>query len=140
MTVEIHPYLNFGGNCREAMTRYQQILGGRLDIMSMADMPGADVPAEQAHLVMHATLALGSYSIMASDDPSPDFEQGRSTYINVTVDSVDEAARVFAELADGGAVEMALTETFWTPRFGMCADRFGVRWMVNVAVPALGED
>jgi PhnB protein len=138
--MQIHPYLNFGGTCREAMTRYQQILGGRLDIMSMADMPGSDVPAEQAHLVMHAALMLGSYSIMASDDPSPTFEQGRSTYINVTLDSVDEAERVFRELADGGAVEMELTETFWTPRFGMCADRFGVRWMVNMAVPAIAED
>jgi PhnB protein len=133
-----HPYLNFGGNCREALTRYHEIFGGDLDIMAMSDMPaeeGVDVPPEQADLVMHAALTFGDNLLMASDDPSGGFDGVKGMYVNYSVDDTAEAERVFKELADGGETVMPIGETFWSPRFGMCIDRFGTPWMVNAEPP-----
>lgn len=129
-----HPYLNFGGNCREAMTRYQEILGGQLDILSMRDMPGeADVPAEQADLVMHAALTIGDSMLMASDDPGGSFKGVEGMWVNHTVADAGEAKRIFDALAEGGEATMPFEATFWSPGFGMCVDRFGTPWMVNTA-------
>jgi PhnB protein len=129
-----HPYLNFGGNCREAFTRYQQILGGQLDVMAMSDMPaeeGVEVPPDQADLVMHAALVFDDGLLMASDDPTGNFQKPQGMYVNYTVDDTAEAERVFKELSEGGEIVMPIGETFWSPRFGMCVDRFGTPWMVN---------
>ncbi len=135
-----HPYLNFGGNCREAFTRYQEIFGGELVLLRMADMPpGADVPADQAELIMHAALTVDGHLLMASDDPTGNFAGAQGMYVNYGVGDVAEAERVFEALADGGKVIMPLAETFWSPRFGMCVDRFGTPWMVNAETPAEGS-
>ena len=131
-----NPYLNYGGNCREAFTRYQEIFGGELFVMTMADMPSDEpVPPDQADLVMHAALMFDGHLLMASDDPSPDFGPVQGMYVNYTVADVDEAERVFAALADGGEITMPIAETFWAPKFGMCVDRFGIPWMVNAEAP-----
>ena len=132
-----HPYLNFGGNCREAFTRYQEIFGGELDLMPMADMPSDEaVPAGQADLIMHAALRLGDEILMASDDPTTDdFGPVQGMYVNYSVADVDEASRVFDALSEGGEVTMPASETFWSPMFGMCVDRFGTPWMVNAEGP-----
>ena len=132
-----HPYLNFGGNCREAFTRYQEIFGGELDLMTMADMPSdEEVPAGQADLIMHAALRLGDEILMASDDPTTDdFGPVQGMYVNYSVADVDEASRVFDALSEGGEVTMPASETFWSPMFGMCVDRFGTPWMVNAEGP-----
>jgi PhnB protein len=131
-----HPYLNFGGNCREAFTRYQEIFGGELFVMPMSDVPDStEVPAEQGDLIAHAALAFDGHMLMASDDPSPDFQPPRSMYVNYSVTDPSEAERVFAALADGGRVEMPIEETFWALRFGICVDRFGTPWMVNAERP-----
>lgn len=132
-----HPYLNFGGNCREAFTRYQEIFGGELVLLPMSEMPSdMEVRAEQADLIMHAALMFDGHLLMASDDPSPDFGPVRGMFVNYAVGDVAEAERVFEALAEGGAVTMALAETFWSPRFGMCVDRFGTPWMVNAEARA----
>lgn len=127
-----YPYLNFGGNCREAFTRYAEIFGGELSVMPMSEMPSeTPLPPEQAELIMHAALKVGDDLLMASDDPSPDFTPSTSLYINYSTPDIATAERVFAALAEGGEVQMPLGETFWAPRFGMCRDRFGTPWMVN---------
>jgi PhnB protein len=74
--------------------------------------------------------------LMASDDPSGDGSGVKGAAINVTIDDADDARRIFEALADGGSIDMALGETFWSPLFGACTDRFGVAWMVNVASDA----
>jgi PhnB protein len=128
----LHPYLMFGGNCREAFTRYQEIFGGELTVLSMADAPPEVPVAEgQADLVMHAALMFDGQLLMASDDPSPDFGPVQGMQVNYSVADVAEAERVFEALADGGTTTMPMDETFWSPRFGMCVDRFGTPWMVN---------
>ena len=136
----LHPYLFFTNTCREAMTRYQEILGGRLDVMTVGDMPpGAEPPPgpPDPDLVIHAALSLDSGELlMASDDPTGDASGTRGMAINLTLPDVDEVTRIFEALADGGDVTMPLAETFWSPRFGMCTDRFGTAWMVNVEAEA----
>lgn len=133
-----HPYLNFGGNCREAFTRYREIFGGELTLLAMSDMPpGNDAPADQADLIMHAALTFDVHLLMASDAPSDRFDGVRGMFVNYSVGDVKEAERVFEALGEDGEVTMPMAETFWSPRFGMCVDRFGTPWMVNAEAPGL---
>ena len=133
-----HPYLFFGGNCREAFTRYQEIFGGELVLLAMKDMPSDEpVPAAQADLIMHAALMFDDNLLMASDDPTTDsFGPVKGMQVNCTVADVNEAKRVFDALADGGEVTLPIAKTFWSPAFGMCVDRFGTPWMVSTDAPA----
>jgi PhnB protein len=133
--MSLYPYLFFTDTTREAMTRYQEIFGGQLDIMGAADLPeGEEMPFEPSDgFVVHAALMFGDGDLlMASDDPTGDGSGVKGAAINVTLSDADEARRVFEALADGGTVHMPLGETFWSPLFGSCADRFGVSWMVNL--------
>ena len=132
----IHPYLFFTGTCRQAMTRYHEVLGGQLDVMTAADMPaGAEPPPGPPNpdMVIHAALTLDAGDLlMASDDPTGDGTGVKGMAVNLTLADPDEATRIFEALAEGGQITMPLGETFWSPRFGMCTDRFGTSWMVNV--------
>ncbi|MCO8126035.1 VOC family protein [Acidimicrobiia bacterium EGI L10123] len=127
-----HPYLNFKGTCREAFTRYQEIFGGDLHIMGAGDMPaGEDTPPGwDPDMVLHAALMVGDAMIMASDDPDMSSPPS-GTYIHHEAADVDAAKRAFEALAEGGQVEMDFGETFWSPGFGACADRWGTLWMVS---------
>lgn len=128
-----HPYLMFSGNCRQALTRYQEIFGGELSIMAMSDMPpgAGEVPAEQADLVMHATLIVGDSLLMGSDDPTGGSTGIQGMSVSHSTPDADQARRVFDLLAEGGQVTMPMDATFWSPAFGMCVDRFGVPWMID---------
>lgn len=130
-----HPYLNFGGDCRQAFTRYHEIFGGELVLMSMGDMPGRDeaMPPEQADLIMHAALRFPDGGLlMASDAPMGEYEGMRGVWVSHDVSDMDDAKRIFEALADGGDVRMPMGETFWSPAFGMCVDRFGTPWMISM--------
>jgi PhnB protein len=136
------PYLAFGGNCREAFTRYQQIFGGQLVLLTMADAPveaGPPSAGASSDAIMHAALTVGDQWLMGGDDPSGNFDgtvQGMC--LNYAAPGVDDAKRVFDALADGGQVQIPLGETFFSPAFGMCTDRYGTPWMVMVDMPAAG--
>ncbi len=130
-----HPYLNFGGNGREAFTRYQEIFGGELVLLPMSDIPVQEVPEDQADLVMHGSLTFGDNLLMGSDDPTGGFDGVRGIHVNYSCAETAEAERVFKELADGGDTTMPIGPTFWSPMFGMCVDRFGIPWMVNAEAP-----
>jgi PhnB protein len=132
-----HPYLFFGGNCRDAFTRYQEIFGGELVLLPMKDMPSEEaVPATQGDLIIHAALRSEDQLLMGSDDPTTDtFGPVQGMMVNYDVAEVDEAKRVFEALADGGEVTQPIGETFWSPAFGMCVDRFGTPWMVSADAP-----
>jgi PhnB protein len=126
-----HPYLFFSGNCREAFTRYNEIFGGELFVMTMGEAPGETPPGADPNLVIHAALTIGDALLMASDDPTGD--GGPKVGISVSYNSPDpdEVRRVFDALADGGEVSQPLIETFFSPAFGMCTDRFGIPWMFS---------
>lgn len=134
------PYLTFGGNCREAFTRYQEVLGGELVLLGASDVPSdVEMAPEQADLIMHAALKLGDQLLMASDDIPDRFSGVRGINVSITTDDPAEAERVFAALAEGGEVTMPMGETFWSPKFGMCVDRFGIPWMIGVEGPGAPE-
>ena len=131
-----HPYLFFGGNCREAFNRYKEIFGGDLFIMTMNDMPSDEpVPADQGDLIAHAALMLPDQLLMGSDDPTDGFGTVQGMQVNYSVPEVAEAERAFAALAEGGKVTMPIAATSWSPAFGMCVDRFGTPWMVSAESP-----
>jgi PhnB protein len=132
--MSFHPYLFFVGTCREAMTAYQEVFGGQLDLVTAADMPDAP-PDAPADAIMHAALTLeGGGLLMASDDPSAT-EAGPKTGSSVSYSAADpdDAARVFEALSKDGEVQLPMGPTSWSPAFGMCIDRFGTPWMVNIA-------
>ncbi len=134
--MSLHPYLFFTDTCREAMTRYHEILGGDLEVMTIGDMPEGEEPPPgepDPDMVIHAALTFGDGDLlMASDDPTGDGAGVVGAALNITTADPDEARRIFEALAEGGEVGMPMGETFWSPLFGMCTDRFGVQWMVNV--------
>jgi PhnB protein len=126
------PYLFFVGTCREAMTTYQEIFGGQLDLVTAAEMPDSP-PDAPRDAIMHAALTLDDGQIlMASDDPSAT-EDGPKVGMSVsfTAAGEDDAARIFEQLSKDGEVQMPLGPTSWSPAFGMCKDRFGIPWMVG---------
>ncbi|HEY1363675.1 MAG TPA: VOC family protein [Xanthobacteraceae bacterium] len=134
----VQPYLFFDGRCEEAVDFYRKALGAEVTaLMRYKDCPDTPPPGMVApgseNKVMHASLRIGDTTVMASDgrcQGQPSF-QGFS--LSVTVPNEAEADRVFGALADRGTVSMPLTRTFFSPRFGMVSDRFGVGWMVIVA-------
>ena len=138
--MSFHPYLAFAGNCRDAFTRYQEIFGGEVAILSAADVPpeAAEEMGDVGDMVLHAALMVGDQLLMGADSPEGTFDgQNRGMCCNFSVDEPAEAERVFAALSDGGEVQMPLSPTFFSPGFGMCIDRFGTPWMVVTNDPNL---
>ena len=123
-------YVNFAGNCAEALRYYERHLGGTISsLMTHAQIPGPrSVDPEWKDMVLHARLALGGTELMAADIPKA--EPMRSAYLSLNVDTDQEAERIFAALADGGRILMKIEETFFASRFGQVQDRFGVNWMI----------
>jgi PhnB protein len=132
--MDVIAYLFFEGSTEEALDFYQRALGAKVEaIHRYKDSPEpGHVPPGAENKVMHATFTIGDTTVMASDgncQGKPDF-RGVSLSLNVGTEA--EAERFFAALSDGGQVHLPLTKTFFSPRFGMVADRFGVHWMVHV--------
>jgi len=134
----VQPYLFFDGRCEEALEFYGRALGAEVTaLMRWKDspeppQPGA-CPPGSGDKVMHASFKVGEATVMASDgrcQGKPNFE-GFS--LSLTVPDEAQAERLFTALGEGGQVQMPLTKTFFSPRFGMVADRFGVSWMIYVA-------
>jgi PhnB protein len=133
----IEPYLFFNGRCDEAVEFYKKALGAEVLMLmrykeSPEPPPPGMVPAGWDNKIMHTSLRIGNANVMASDGCSDGVNfQGFS--LSLTVANEAEAKRAFTALSDGGQVQMPLGKTFWSPCFGMVADRFGVGWMVSVA-------
>jgi PhnB protein len=133
----IEPYLFFNGRCEEAIEFYKKALGTEVLMLmrykeSPEPTPPGMVPPGWENKIMHATLRIGNANVMASDGCSEGTNfQGFS--LSLTAADEADAKRKFAALAEGGQVQMPLGKTFWSPCFGMVADRFGVGWMVTVA-------
>ena len=132
----VQPYLFFGGRCEEALKFYGTALGAKVDMLmrykeSPEPPPPGMVPPGFENKVMHATFRIGETILMASDgcEEGQKFD-GFSLAFSVSTEA--EATRAFAALSEGGQVKMPLSKTFWSPRFGMLTDRFGIGWMVSV--------
>ena len=132
-SLQLNPYLNFNGNCRDAFTCYEQVLGGTVEeLKTYGDTPMCDqFPAEMKDRIAHVRLRVGDFMLMGSDTPPQYFRppQGISNCLNVQ--KPEEAQRIFNALADNGTINMPLEKTFWAKQFGELTDRFGIRWTIN---------
>ncbi|AWW31021.1 VOC family protein [Echinicola strongylocentroti] len=130
--IKINPYISFDGNCQEAMTFYQQCLGGDLQLMTMADGPMSEqTPKDQLSQIMHAELRNGDLVLMATDMQGPDGHQpGNDMGIQLTFDDEAEIHRCFDQLAEGGKVYEPVRKQFWGDTFGVLRDKFGKKWQV----------
>lgn len=130
--MQLHTYLNYGGNCQEAFRFYEQHLGAKIGMMMTHDqMPGgAPVAPELKGKVLHAKLTLAGRDVMASDVPPDRFQPMRSVYLSLSVESSEKAESLFKLLSDAGEVFMPIAETFFAHRFGMLRDKFGTSWMI----------
>ena len=135
--MSFHAYLFFTGTCKEAFTRYQEVFGGELFLMTNDQAPDGGMPGAGPDAVIHAALTIANGSmLMASDDPTGDAGGTKGVSVSYTAKDAGEAERVFDQLSDGGQVTSPLAETFFSPAFGTCVDRWGVAWMVNTEQPA----
>ncbi|WP_202910469.1 VOC family protein [Hymenobacter sediminis] len=131
------PYLCFDGTCQEAMTFYQQCLGGELMVQHFAGTPAAEhVAPEAQNGVLHSVLSTDRFTLMASDAGMQKITKGNMVSLSLDCKSEEEITRYFTVLSEGGTVTMPLADTFWGALFGMFTDRFGIDWMVNYDKPA----
>ncbi|HSG23606.1 MAG TPA: VOC family protein [Azonexus sp.] len=129
--MQVQPYLFFDNCCQEAVEFYQTALGAEVTmLMHYKDGPEAPPPGME-NKVMHASFKIGDSIVMASDDCASKQTGFTGFSLSLAVADEAEAARTFGALAIGGEIRMPLAKTFWSPRFGMVADRFGVLWMIN---------
>jgi PhnB protein len=136
----VQSYLFFEGRTEEAIEFYKKVLGAKVEMLMRykespeAPPPGV-VPPGAENKVMHSSVRIGETVVMASDGNCTGKPVFNGFSLSVTVANEGEAERVFAALGDGGKVQMPLAKTFFSPRFGMVADKFGVSWMVIVEAP-----
>lgn len=136
--MKLHPYLNYGGNCAQAFRFYEQNLGGKITMMMTHDQaPGsASVPPDWKNAILYARMTIGETELLGNDVPPDRFQPMRSAYLALSVDTVEEAERIYSLLAPGGEIFMALQKTFFAPRFAMLRDQFGTSWMIIADSPA----
>ena len=130
----VQPYLFLDGRCEEALDFYRKTLGAQVEMMMrFKESPDqSHIPPNGGDKIMHASFRIGDSTVMASDGHCSGQPTFQGFGLSLTAGGVAEAERVFAALSEGGQVQQPLTETFFSPRFGMVADRFGVTWMVIV--------
>ena len=130
--MRLYTYLNYGGNCRQAFEFYAEHLGGRITmLMTHGEMPGPNtIPPERRNDVLHARMEIGGTTLLAADVPPERFQPMRSAYLSLSLDSNEEAERLYDLLSEGGQVFMPMEETFFAHRFAMLRDRFGTSWML----------
>ncbi len=131
-------YLNFDGNAEEAFEFYRSVFGGEFDgVVRFRDFGDNSMQVPEADLdkIAHISLPLANgVGLMASDVAGPQaegFTVGNNVYLYLEAESAEEADRFFERLSDGGGVEMPMTATEWAEKYGIVADRFGVRWMIS---------
>ena len=132
MSSRLNPYLSFDASAREAMEFYRDVFGGELSVNTFGET-GTEGP--DADKVMHAMLETpAGYSLMASDTPEGmEHRPGNNVSVSLSGDDGDELRGYWAGLSDGGTVAVPLEKQMWGDEFGMCIDRFGIAWMVNIA-------
>jgi len=131
--MQLNPYLLFTGQCEAAFKFYEKCLGGKIEaMMAHAGTPmEAQTPPEWRSKIMHARMVVDGHLLMGSDAPPGHQEQPKGFSVSLMMKDPAQAERVFHALAENGKVTMAIQQTFWSPRFGMLVDQFGIPWMIN---------
>ena len=132
-------FLNFDGNCREAMEFYKKCFAAELFLLPYSEAPGnpAWAAKDVKDRILHSSLTKGSLTILMAADiiPGMPFQQGDSFSVAIQCESLQEIDALFAALGEGEKITMPLQGTFWATRFGMLTDRFGIRWLLNLGKP-----
>ena len=133
MQSKLNPYLSFKDNSREAMEFYRTVFGGKLDLSTFKDYHASQGPGED-NLIMHSQLeAENGITFMASDTPNRmEYRAGTNMSMSLSGDNETELKAYFEKLSAGGMVTMPLEKAIWGDSFGMCTDKFGVQWLVNI--------
>ena len=131
--MELNAYVSFKGDCEEAFKCYEEILGAKPGLVfRYADSPIADVvPDGWETKVMHGSVTIGGQRLEGADVPPERYEAPKGFSLSINVPTPGEAERLFERLAEEGRVVYPIEKTFWSERFGMIVDRFGVPWMIN---------
>lgn len=128
-------YINFNGNCREAVEYYAQIFGEKPQIMTFGSMPTSpdfSIPEEAKNLIMHAKLNISDSYVMFSDVfPGMPFVAGNNISLAVVSKNIDEIKSLFNKLKEGGTVSMEIQKTFWSECYGSLTDKFGIEWQFS---------
>lgn len=134
---QVSSYVNFNGNCREAMHFYKNVFGGELHLMTVKETPmAARCPAGKEDQIMHAHLQGEGFTLMASDMLSGGtYQPGNNFSLSVNCSSEEQIHSLFSKLSDGGQVFEPVREQFWGSLFGMLTDKYGTRWMLNYDKP-----
>ncbi|MFD2611153.1 VOC family protein [Paenibacillus gansuensis] len=135
--MSIDVYLNFNGNCRDAVLYYAKVFGQpEPKIMAFGDVPADPnypMPDEAKNMVMHSRLEISGSRVMFSDVfPGMKFIEGNNVSLSLVLDNEDELRSYFQQLSDGGTVGMELQETFWSKCYGQLQDKFGIHWQFNL--------
>jgi PhnB protein len=135
MASRLNPYLNFNGNARQALEFYQSVFGGTLNLTTFADLGAAE--GTEAQLIMHGQLETDAgYTIMAADVPAHmEWAAPAGFSVSLSGDDGDALRGYFGQLSAGGTTAMPLQKQVWGDEFGMCADKFGISWLVNISQP-----
>jgi PhnB protein len=131
--LEVSAYLSFKGECEAAFKFYEEVLGAEPGLLfRYADSPMADVlPEGWGSKIMHGSVRVGGKLIEGADAPPDRYERPQGFSLSLNVPEVNEAERLFERLGKGGRVRYPIAKTFWSARFGMVVDRFGIPWMIN---------
>lgn len=125
-------YLNFDGNCEEALRFYQSCLGGKIEMLQRFGEAPNPVPEGAENRIMHGVYRAEGIFLMASDVmPGHPFHAGNNTHLSVQFDDKAEQHSAFEKLSAGGQITFPLQETFWGAEYGMLTDKFGINWMFN---------
>lgn len=132
MASRLNPYVSFNGDARQAMEFYNSVFGGNLTLSTFGDLGSPDAP--EANKIMHGMLETDNgFTIMGADlPPGMDHNPGTNFAISVSGDDADELRGYWQKLSEGGSVSVPLEKQMWGDVFGMCTDKFGVSWMVDI--------
>lgn len=135
MTSRLNPYLSFSGDAKEALDFYHEVFGGTLNANTFAEFGAQDVP--NADQIMHGQLETDhGFTLMAADTPpGMDLNPGDNIAVSLSGDDADDLRGYWEKLSEGGTVSVPLAKQMWGDDFGMCTDKFGIAWMVNIGQP-----
>ena len=139
----VNTYLTFDGNCEEAFNFYRSVFGGEFPRVSrFGEMPPQEgmpyIPESAKDQIMHISLPISTETVLMGSDTGGEwgrkYKQGTNFSISITADTKEEGDRIYEQLSDGGETTMPMNKTFWGSYFGMFTDKFGISWMVSVAL------
>jgi PhnB protein len=136
MASRLNPYITFNGNAREAMEFYESVFGGTLTLSTFAELGGGEHAPNPEH-IMHGALETERGFMLMGADPAPgsEYQPGNNFAVSLSGDDGAELRGYWEKLCDGGTVTVPLEKQMWGDEFGMCDDRFGTSWMVNISQP-----